>query len=573
MRIAIALMLIVGFTAVVGKRHVSRDLATARDLHGAAFSGSADCRRCHEDHFASWRRTFHRTMTQPATPSSVLGVFDGRELLYRGWKAQFVTREANGETRYVVVFTDPEGVQVTRPIDRTVGSHRYQQYLTREQDRWLRLPVAWHVEEQRFFHMNGAFLTPDPGNPASQADFHRHEVVWNDNCIFCHNVGPNPAYDGNSFSSEVAELGIACEACHGPSAEHAARNTNPLRRYVLHLSERHDPTTVNPRRLTAERSADICGRCHGQRLTDDVGRYLRAGDPFVPGDDLAHFSEPLWQDTSLNGEPDVFAARFWNDGTPRLTAYEYQGWLQSRCAQGELTCTSCHGMHEGAPEGQIRPSMEGDAMCAECHSLGDSHSRHSDVDCVDCHMPRIVYGVLDAHRTHRIEVPTPHSNARIDACSLCHVDRSREWMATARQQLWAPASTGETRSAIPDTGGLPYVYECLAGGDPIERALCADALGRSGPGRSDLGSREEHSRWLLDAMQHDPYPAVRRLAWRALRRLHDLPTNRFVPEAIASHREDVVAGLQQDLGIRPLNPTTTAALRREAELQSISIGE
>ena len=28
------------------------------------FAGAAECRSCHPDHYASWRRTFHASMTQ-----------------------------------------------------------------------------------------------------------------------------------------------------------------------------------------------------------------------------------------------------------------------------------------------------------------------------------------------------------------------------------------------------------------------------------------------------------------------------------------------------------------------------
>src|SRR6185295_12705340 len=129
----------------------------------------------------------------------------------------------------------------------------------------------------------------------------------------------------------------------------------------------------------------------------------------------------LWQGTTLRGQAGVFAARFWDDGTARLTAYEYQGLLQSPCTQrGSLTCISCHGMHDGDPRGQLRPSAAreaGDGACTACHdqlASVEAKARHSHHDaagagarCADCHMPRIVYGVLDIHRSHRIEIPDP----------------------------------------------------------------------------------------------------------------------------------------------------------------------
>lgn len=42
-----------------------------------AFVGSNTCLSCHADHHASWKRTYHRTMTQEASPQSVQGHFDG----------------------------------------------------------------------------------------------------------------------------------------------------------------------------------------------------------------------------------------------------------------------------------------------------------------------------------------------------------------------------------------------------------------------------------------------------------------------------------------------------------------
>ncbi|HEX6242441.1 MAG TPA: hypothetical protein VFZ61_16125, partial [Polyangiales bacterium] len=319
--------------AAVAVASVERDLCTPRALHEAQYVRAGQCQRCHPDHSASFGRTFHRTMTQLASERSVRGDFQQRELDYFGVRAQ-LTRGHDGGFR--VAYQLPGSLPEQFEIVMTVGSRRYQQYIARRGAELVRLPVAYHLEEQRWFHMNGAFLTPDPATPLARADFERHVTRWNDNCVFCHNVAPNPGkrrgHDGDHFDTQVAELGIACEACHGPGEEHARANANPLRRYALHLGGRADPSIVNPARLSAARALDVCGRCHGQRITDDVERFLRQGDPFVPGDDLALYSAPLWRDTTLQGET-AFTTRFWPDGTPRLTAYEYQGTLQSPCAQ------------------------------------------------------------------------------------------------------------------------------------------------------------------------------------------------------------------------------------------------
>ena len=43
----------------------------------AEYSSSNACRACHPAQYASWRASYHRTMTQVATPETVVADFDG----------------------------------------------------------------------------------------------------------------------------------------------------------------------------------------------------------------------------------------------------------------------------------------------------------------------------------------------------------------------------------------------------------------------------------------------------------------------------------------------------------------
>jgi hypothetical protein len=413
--------------------------------------------------------------------------------------------------------------------------------------------------------MTGAFLFADdtrldvPGRLVlGGGAFDRHVTRWNDNCVFCHNVAANPRLDAATgrFGTTTAELGVACEACHGPGAAHVAVNADPLRRLWLRTRKAADPTIVNPARLPPQRSAEVCGRCHGQRITADVAPFMAHGDPFVPGDELARTTTPLWRDTPLRGDPEAFAPRFWGDGTPRLTAYEYQGLLQSRCAsEGQLTCTTCHGMHEGEPRGQMRARFRGaaaDGMCTQCHAaLADGaaaarHSHHAEgVRCVSCHMPRVVYGVLDVHRSHRIEIPDAARAAaagRPDACGGCHVEK---------------AFAG------------PSTIDALFSGGPVTRAVAADALGRAQvPLDADARTRREAA--LLDAMTTDAYPAVRHLAARALGRLGVEGAADYDPSSDLPARTAAVERLRAGLGARG---RTVAVGRAPAPSEDVEIGE
>jgi hypothetical protein len=579
--VALASALVLGGSAYAVGTGVAEDLASPRDLHASAYVGSGACARCHPDHAESFGRTFHRTMTQEASEESVLAPFDGRELSYGGLTARM---ERSDDGRFVVEVHDAEARTLERwTVARLVGSRRHQQLFTQDGDLWMRLPVAWDVEEQRFFHLNGAFLTADPAaredGRIEESDYLRHSVRWNDNCIFCHNVAPDPGLEAVSghFESRVAELGVACEACHGPGSEHVRANASPVRRYALHAGDDADPTIVNPSRLSSERRSEVCGRCHGQRITDDVGRFLAHGDPFVPGDALGDYSRPLARDTPLHGDRDAFAPRFYRDGTARLTAYEYQGLLQSACTvEGELACTTCHGMHEGDPRGQIRPSMVGDAMCAgACHvelaSAGAAlaHSGHASVECVDCHMPRVVFGIRSIHRSHRIDVPRPIENrdaGRADACTLCHTDRGPEW---------AEAAIAARYQGLVPHPDRPTLVSALLGGDPIERAVAAAALGRPG----QAGSVERVG-LLLSAMRDDPYPAVRGIAWRSLRALAPgapgVEAFQATDDAAtrAAQIDTIIAALRgaNESVVLP-DPALVAELRARADARAIEIGE
>ncbi len=578
-------------------------------------------------------------MTQDVSPSrseAVAGDFSG--VIYRyGDVVARMHRDRAGQ--FLMSFSKDGNNRpaVDAVVVRAVGSRRYQQYLADVGGVLWRLPMAFHIEEKRWFHMNGAFLTPDPdpdssptvntdairvdsaAHVANQAaprprfgggDFDRHVTRWNDNCVFCHNVAPNPGRDAETgaFRTTVAELGIACEACHGPGGEHAKVNEDPVRRYLLHLSGAADPTIVNPSRLSAGRAADLCGRCHGQRISDDVSPFLAHGDPFVPGDDLALYTSPLWRDTPLGGDRGAFAERFWADGTPRLTAYEYQGLLQSACAQrGTLTCTTCHGMHDGDPRGQIRPSATGDRMCTVCHldlaaPAGIAQHTHHDpagpgARCVGCHMPRIVYGVLDVHPSHRIEIPDPAAAMRAgrpDACTLCHVEADRGWAMQARARLWPATSVSGMANPAkpanplnPPTPGADYApMDLLFGGDPIARAIAADALGRAprAAGPSDR-ARAQTTRTiaLVEAISGDRYPAVRHLASRALGRVLGSANSAatqslraFDATAPAAERQRVLVQLRKHLSSLdtvPIDADRISTLRASSRLVDIEIGE
>lgn len=491
----------------------------------ANYLKSGDCRSCHADHFASWARTFHRRMTQDATPVTVQGDFESKQTYeYLGVKAQMGKR---GDA-FFITFNFPDGRSQTVSVDRTVGSRRIEQYLTKQQGQYTRLPLAYDLVNRRWMSLNGSFFYPDGDN------YFQQSAQWDANCVFCHNVKAQPHIDFQSrqFKTEVSELGIACGACHGPAASHAQAALSPLTRSLWRSQPGDDKSIVNPLKLSAERSMMICGHCHGQRVPEPLGRIqsiLTNGDPFNAGEDLSQFYRPIDHESQVGKVS--FANRFWTNGSPRLTAYEYQGILRSKCfVKGEpgkrLNCLTCHQMHGGDPAGQITAENRTDKPCVACHQqFGDAralvkHTGHlaesTGSRCYNCHMPRVVYGIMTFHPTHDITIPDPTLTVSAgvpNACNQCHLDRAVNWSIEQVKRLW-PERFQRAVQSTDEQFNLAEGPRMLFAGDALTRALAADLLGGGGPVKPDpLWA----SPFLVEAFA-DRYPIVRFFAANGLTR-------------------------------------------------------
>ena len=544
---------------------------------------SGDCRACHEGHYLSWARTHHSRMTQEAKPATIQGDFDhNNSLEYLGVRAR-MERRGDG---FAMSFTFPDGQTQTVSVDRTVGSRRIEQYLTRETGQYTRLPVAYDLVNRRWMHLNGSFFYPDGEN------YFQHTAQWDANCVFCHNVKAQPHMDfaTRKFATEVSELGIACGACHGPGAAHADAASSFFTRLRWHLQEFADKKIVHPQKLPAERTMMICGHCHGQRIPEPLERIqtiLTSGDPYNAGNNLAEFYRPIERDSHIG---DVkFASRFWNNGSPRLTAYEYQGILRSKCfVQGEpgkqINCLSCHTMHGGDPKGQISELNRGDAPCLSCHPKFSNttdlvgHTKHAADSagsrCYNCHMPRVVYGIMAFHRTHEITIPEPALTAADgvpNACNQCHMEKSVNWSVAQTRQLW-PDHYARTETTADTQFDLPEAARALFAGDALTRALAADALAGGGPQQPDALWA---SPFLVEAFA-DKYPIVRFFAANGLSR-PGVPWRQDKPDYLSplETRESLLQSWRETTRICPADARAQAteisrslrAKRRDVDLE------
>src|SRR5262249_18334298 len=129
----------VGLTArthaeALAEQAAARGVPATRSTQG--YVSSEECRACHPGEYASWHRTYHRTMTQVATPDTVVADFSDRWQSYGGERYRVFRR---GDELWVDV-PDPvatyvnewKGVaansvpRVERRVSMVTGSHHMQ---------------------------------------------------------------------------------------------------------------------------------------------------------------------------------------------------------------------------------------------------------------------------------------------------------------------------------------------------------------------------------------------------------------------------------------------------------------
>ncbi|MEW6729916.1 MAG: HEAT repeat domain-containing protein [Acidobacteriota bacterium] len=522
-RLLISLTIIISLAAIllIGW---SREKQSLRDyqpvLANVNYVGSQQCQQCHVEQYNHWFESHHRKMTQEATPASIVGDFQDTSYTFLGVTSRMYRR---GDEFYIYTL-DLNGEKMAEAkIARTVGSRRFQQYLTQVGDTYYRLPIAYNIEKKHWFNLQGLFLKPDSAN------FHQHTSIWNNNCVFCHNVKANPglSFESRRFSTKVAELGIGCEACHGPGQLHIEKNQSWLWSNLRPRVRHDDPTIVNPLRLNKLQELQVCGHCHGQRVprqSEAIKEILSTGDPYTPGEELFRYYQPVDRQTRIGDYE--FADRFYPDGTPRLTAYEFQGVMMSACYQrGEMTCNRCHSVHRGKQQSLLTDYMRSNKSCTQCHEAIakdiSAHTHHradsSGSSCYECHRPRIAYGLLTAKRTHRILLPDINKTLTTqmpNGCNLCHKEQSAQWSAQYLSKWYGDKYrlTAENQQLL-GTNSSELVRE-LFSYDPSARIAAAWALGQPG---ADANSQA--GKWaipfLIEALR-DNYPAVRYFAIQSL---------------------------------------------------------
>jgi hypothetical protein len=268
-------------------------------------------------------------------------------------------------------------------IDIIVGSGRKAQtYLYWDKDLLLELPVSYWMS-------TGTWMN-SPGYPDGTANFDRGT---SDRCLECHAtsfITRQPPR--NRFDPASLILGISCQKCHGPAAQHVANRQ-------AGVPPRATPDIVNPAKLPRARQMDVCALCHA-----GVGKPLAPTLSYAAGDFLAKYIALSPADPAKPVDPH---------------GSQWQTLTQSRCYQESqtMTCLTCHDVHQ--TQRQAKAYVQ---SCLKCHrpeACGQFAVQREAIrdKCIDCHMPlettaKIVMRLAgERHqpqvRTHRIGVHAP----------------------------------------------------------------------------------------------------------------------------------------------------------------------
>lgn len=429
-----------------------------------AYVGSASCVECHPQVEAQWRQSHHALAERLLETELDREPFENQEPVQHG---SLLSRPLLEDGTMKMETVDGSGTLRAFSCRRVIGVHPLRQFLVEAPGGRLQaLSLAWDPKEKEWFDVFGE----EDRRPGEWGFWAGRGMNWNAMCADCHNTAFRKQYDPKEdrYQSEWLELGVGCEACHGPGADHDDWQRQ-------NRGEKGDPfLAAMTLQEDMSRWTDVCGTCHARR--GELQEDYQPGQPLL--------------DSFLPEMPN-HSAVFHPDGQILEEDYEYSSFLLSRMHAAGVTCLACHDPHSGG----LR--MQGNALCLQCHQdrlsedLGPidpaEHSNHDPAgpggQCIACHMPTATFMQRHPRHDHGFRVPDPWLSKEIgvpNACNSCHEDQSLDWAIEA-VELWY--------------------------GEKMERPSRDRALVVAGARRRSAGIVRE----LIQFVREEPWPA-----WRAV---------------------------------------------------------
>jgi hypothetical protein len=277
----------------------------------------------------------------------------------------------------------------------------------------------------------------------------------------------DPAGDLNiDDDPEMDEVNIGCERCHGPGSEHVAGKGRAI---------------VNPKYLSAERSAVVCGACHDRRqgyggetigYTQPITKDGVLARPGISRHELiTTFTDPVKKGPTMRepGRED----NIWPDDVHSSQPHQqYADFLKSKMYRnGRLlvTCSDCHDMHGNTPYPRfLLHDAENPAspLCQRCHPIDTLTHMETKLNarmkgeltrCTDCHMPgTAIVGGIAGDFGRFIKAP-PYANATEE-------EDNAYWEGPINSHVFdVPKKTNVAVRGLPPGRAMPIPYTASCG--------------------------------------------------------------------------------------------------------------
>lgn len=337
---------------------------------GPTYVGSNKCAACHQPIHESWSATLHTKMIlDPAKdPAVIKADFDKLSTVITDTKLQFkkadVVLAMGWRYRQRYIIADPKTGRLV------MGAGQ------------------WNLAGQ------GPASTDNTWQAATAGE------DWLKECAGCHTTGFDLAKSQKFTAADYhagkdkpfVELGIGCEACHGPASEHIKIPTRAT-------------IPVNKEKAL---DAQICGQCHTRgSSTDDKKETHQYPLGYTPGGDPT-LREANWNPFMPTGV--VTDTNWWVDGHAEKHRQQYLEWLPSA--------------HATALDMLKKPEAGGQDACVRCHSA-DAFLTSLDPKLDPVKLAEAKFGITcqtchDSHKTSTQPFDALLRNESYKECVACH---------------------------------------------------------------------------------------------------------------------------------------------------------
>jgi hypothetical protein len=332
---------------------------------GVTFVGDQVCAECHKNKAVSQSQSSMGMAMESVKGSKILTKHP--KMTFRSGPYSYEIRR-EGEQSFYTVTDDKETISL--PILFAFGQGKAgQTYVLQHEGAYYESLVSFYDEIKGLdFTIGATRETPKSLLDAVGRRLSKSETL---SCFGCHSTG---AVSGSQLHLDKLTLGVRCEACHGPGADHVAAGKagRPGAKLIF-----------NPARLGGdELTQDFCASCH-------------------------------------RGAGEFAALKSMGINNVRFQPYRI---FNSKCYSDDrrISCTACHDPHEALNQD---PAYY-DSKCLACHASGGKPARAAakpssqtsapgcrveTKNCASCHMPKMeLTGAHFKFTDHFIRVARPN---------------------------------------------------------------------------------------------------------------------------------------------------------------------